>query len=71
MPICNIVDRRKNRFNVEVMGIFEYSLHDNTVEDATQFEEGDVDSENNVDCLEIGNATIELAIKMQVKNGLI
>jgi len=35
--IGNIVDNRKNKYNVNVTAIFEPSRHDNSCKDATQF----------------------------------
>ena len=38
MPIANIIDRRTNKYNVDVLAIFEPSCHDNITQGATAFE---------------------------------
>lgn len=38
MPISNIVDRRTNIYDVKCDAIYEPSCHDNSIEDATQFD---------------------------------
>ncbi len=59
MPICNIVDRRKNCYNINIVAVIEDSWHDNTCLDATQFS----DTNDIVDYLCIKNTTIENVIK--------
>lgn len=58
MPVSNIIDRRTNIYNVEVMVIFEDSWHDNDIEGGTKFEQID-----KVDYIGIELTTIETAIK--------
>jgi hypothetical protein len=59
MPISNIVDKRSNIFNVNIMAVFEDSWHYNCVENATQFD----DSIDNITYIGIKQTTIEKAIK--------
>ena len=59
MPICNIIDGRKNHYDVNVMAIIEDSWHDNVCPNATQFPTSD----DIVDYLGIRNTTIENVIK--------
>lgn len=35
--ICNVIDRRTNRYDVRVDAVFEPSQHDNCIPGATQF----------------------------------
>lgn len=62
MPIANIVDCRTNRYNINVMVVFEDSWHDNCIKDATQFNFVD-----NIDYLGIKETTVERAIKFANK----
>ena len=41
--ICNIVDNRTNRYNVNVDVVFQPSQHDNNIDGATQFAWGKSD----------------------------
>lgn len=59
MPICNIVDHRSNKFQTEVMAIYEDSWHDNSIDGATKFKPTD----DNVMYLGIEKTTVEYAIQ--------
>lgn len=39
MPIHNIVDKRTNHYDIHVKAVIEGSWHDNSIHNATQFEE--------------------------------
>lgn len=58
MPISNIIDRRSNKYNVNIFAVYEDSCHDNECLDSTQFEEQDV-----VYVLMIKETTIDNAIQ--------
>jgi len=64
MPISNIVDHRKNKYDVNCTVIFEESWHDNSVKDATQFD----DSIEEILYLSIRETTVQKAIKYINKN---
>lgn len=58
MPVHNIVDKRKNKFNVECEVHIEDSWHDNSFPGATQFP-----NNGYLTCDSIARTTIDLAIK--------
>ena len=58
MPICNIIDRRSNNYNSNIMAIFEDSWHDNGAKDGTHFEVDD-----QIIYLGIKSTNVENAIK--------
>lgn len=37
MPLANIIDRRTNHYNINIMAIYESSCHDNNAVGASQF----------------------------------
>lgn len=59
MSVGNIIDRRNNKYAVEVDAVFEPSWHDNTTEDATQF----FVNKNAFDIENTDNTTVEEAIE--------
>ena len=60
MPIVNIVDRRTNKYDVNVDAVIEPAWHDNSVKDATQFKKPKMKKEFYIDSL--NKTTIEDAI---------
>lgn len=64
MPIANIIDKRSNSYNVNVSVAYEPSWHDNTCQNATQFDEPDsVDFDIEI----IANTTVGEAIAHATK----
>ena len=59
MPICNIIDRRTNKYDVNVMAIYEDSWHDNSCPNSTRFK----DTGDGVSYLGIGETTVDHAIQ--------
>ena len=59
MPVTNIIDNRTNKYDVNIMVIFEDSWHDNTIKGASQFN----DSIDDIDYLGIKRTTIASALR--------
>ena len=59
MPITNIVDKRTNKYNVDVMAIFEDSWHNDSSENTLQFNI----TNNGIEYIGIRKTTITRAIK--------
>ena len=57
--ICNIIDRRHNKYDVNIDAVFEPSQHDNSVKGATQFSWGG----NEFSYEELSGTTIVAAIE--------
>lgn len=67
MPIVNIVDKRKNAFNVEVDCVFEPSFHDNCVEHATHYPSSGDEIEQEFDVEHVYNTNIQSVLKYAEK----